>query len=67
MIGGFNRFGFERVICVPQSTNRRSIRVAEKLGMTFERSFIHKGKAVVCYVKANPNKKRTCLDRPQRE
>ena len=54
---GFDTFGFGRLICVPQAANRPSIRVAEKLGMAFERSFVHKGKEVVCYAKDNPNKK----------
>ena len=53
---GFETFGFERLVCVTQAANSRSIRVAGKLGMAFERSFIHKGKEVACYAKANPNK-----------
>jgi hypothetical protein len=40
----------------PQAANRRSIRVAEKHGMASKRSFVHKGKEVVCYAKDNPNK-----------
>ncbi len=35
--------------------NRRSTRVMEKLGMTFEKSFIHKGVEAVQYDKANPS------------
>jgi ribosomal-protein-alanine N-acetyltransferase len=54
---GFETFGFERLVCVTPAANRRSIRVAEKLGMAFERSFIHKGKEVASYAKANPNKR----------
>jgi RimJ/RimL family protein N-acetyltransferase len=52
---GFDTFGFGRLVCVPQAANRRSIRVAEKLGMAFERCFVHKGTEVVCYAKANPS------------
>jgi RimJ/RimL family protein N-acetyltransferase len=54
---GFDPFGFGLLVCVPQAANRRSIWVVEKLGMAFERSFVHKGKEVVCYAKDNPNKK----------
>jgi ribosomal-protein-alanine N-acetyltransferase len=54
---GFDRFGFRRLVCVPQAGNWRSIRVAEKLGMAFERRFIHKGNEVVCYTKDNPSGK----------
>ena len=52
---GFETFGFERLICVPQAANRRSIRVAEKLGMTFEKRFIHQGTEVVVYARARQN------------
>jgi RimJ/RimL family protein N-acetyltransferase len=52
---GFDTFGFGRLVCVPQAANQRSIRVAEKPGMAFERSFVHKGREVVCYAKANPS------------
>jgi RimJ/RimL family protein N-acetyltransferase len=51
---GFGRFGFDRVISVAQPANRPSIRVMEKIGMGFERSFIHQGIEVVCYAKDNP-------------
>jgi [ribosomal protein S5]-alanine N-acetyltransferase len=55
---GFDTFGFGRLVYVSQRANQRSIRVAEKLGMAFERSFVHKGKEVVRYAKDNPNKQR---------
>jgi RimJ/RimL family protein N-acetyltransferase len=52
---GFNTFRFDRLVSVAHPANRRSIRVMEKLGMTFERRFVHKGIEVVGYTKANPN------------
>jgi aminoglycoside 6'-N-acetyltransferase I len=52
---GFETFGFPRVISVPHHANRRSIRVIEKLGMVFERRFVHRGVEVVQYARTNPN------------
>lgn len=52
---GFETFNFDRLISATHHSNRRSIRVMEKLGMTFEKRFMHKGQEVVCYVKANPS------------
>lgn len=52
---GFDTFGFARLISVAQTANRRSIRVMEKLGMVFEKRFIHKGNEVVAYAKTNPS------------
>ena len=46
---GFEQFQFDRVISVAQPANRASIRVMEKLGMRFEKSFIHRGIEVVRY------------------
>src|SRR5262249_18630048 len=51
---GFDIFRFDRLISVINQQNRASIRVAEKLGMVWERSFTHKGIEVACYAKANP-------------
>jgi 2-polyprenyl-3-methyl-5-hydroxy-6-metoxy-1,4-benzoquinol methylase len=51
---GFRTFGFERLISVAQPANRASIRVMEKLGMTFDRRFLHKDIEVVAYSKENP-------------
>jgi RimJ/RimL family protein N-acetyltransferase/ubiquinone/menaquinone biosynthesis C-methylase UbiE len=51
---GFGRLGLDRLISVAQPTNRASIRVMEKLGMTFDRAFTHKGIEVVAYEKTNP-------------
>ena len=50
---GFRTFRFPRVISVAQPGNAASIRVMEKLGMTFERSFERDGIALVSYVKHN--------------
>jgi RimJ/RimL family protein N-acetyltransferase len=52
---GFDTFRFDHLASVTHHANRRSIRVMEKLGMTFEKTFIHKGVEVVCYAKANPS------------
>jgi aminoglycoside 6'-N-acetyltransferase I len=51
---GFQTIGFGRVISVIHHANQRSIRVAQKLGMTLERRFVHRGVEVVCYARANP-------------
>jgi RimJ/RimL family protein N-acetyltransferase len=52
---GFRRWGFPRLIAVAQPANAASIRVMEKLGMEFERSFLHDGFEVVRYARSNPN------------
>ena len=44
---GFDTFQFARLVSVRHPANRRSLRVIEKLGMTFEKHFIHKGAEVV--------------------
>ena len=51
---GFRRWGFPRLISVAQPENKASIRIMEKLGMEFERTFLHEGFEVVCYSKMNP-------------
>lgn len=51
---GWERFHFNRLIAVIQPANRASIRVAEKLGMTLEATFVHQGIEVLRYAKANP-------------
>jgi RimJ/RimL family protein N-acetyltransferase len=51
---GFDTFKFDRLIAVPHSANRRSIRVAEKLGMAFEKKFMHNGVEVLCYARRAP-------------
>jgi RimJ/RimL family protein N-acetyltransferase len=51
---GFKRWEFPKLISVAQTANAASIRIMEKLGMDFERSFLHGGTEVVCYSKVNP-------------
>lgn len=51
---GFQRWRFPHVIAVAHAENRSSIRVMEKLGMEFQRSFVHSDKPVVSYSKKNP-------------
>ena len=51
---GFRAFAFPRVISVAQPGNVASIRVMQKLGMTFDGEFTHEGIDLVRYVKSNP-------------
>src|SRR5262245_40553012 len=51
---GFRKFEVPRVISVAQPANAASIRVMEKLGMHFERRFVHDETEVVCYAISNP-------------
>lgn len=51
---GWTRFQFQRLIAVIHRDNRASIRVAEKLGMTLETTFVHRGMEVLRYFKSNP-------------
>jgi hypothetical protein len=51
---GFDRFHFTRLVAVAQPANLQSIRVMEKLGMTFEKPLTYKGVEVVCYARENP-------------
>lgn len=51
---GWRRFHFDRVIAAIQPANRGSVRVAEKLDMTPEATFVHDGIEVVRYAKENP-------------
>ena len=51
------QFGFEqarlpRIIAIAQPANRQSLRVMEKIGLTYERDAVHKGIRVVVYAKA---------------
>ena len=50
---GFRTFGFPRVISVAQPANVASIRVMEKIGMHFDRRFVHDGIEVVSYAIEN--------------
>jgi ketosteroid isomerase-like protein len=52
---GFRVFSFARVISVAQPANRASIRVMEKLGLHFDRNFVHNGIEVVSYAIDNPH------------
>jgi ribosomal-protein-alanine N-acetyltransferase len=51
---GFATWNFPRVIAVAQDLNRASIRVMEKIGMTFDGMFIHEDAEVVRYAVENP-------------
>ena len=53
---GFASYHFDRLIAVAQPENRASIRVMEKIGMTFERKFKHCGIDVVSYARENPTR-----------
>jgi ribosomal-protein-alanine N-acetyltransferase len=53
---GFKTYRFDRLIAVAQPANIASIRVMEKIGMTFERAFKHQGIDVVSYARENPAK-----------
>jgi ribosomal-protein-alanine N-acetyltransferase len=54
MAYGWQRFEFPRVVAVIHPDNHASIRVGEKLGMTFEAEFLHQGVRVLRYAKARP-------------
>ena len=49
---GYRQFHFPRVISVAQPANVASIRIMQKLGMRFEKTFVHDGIEVVRYAKA---------------
>ena len=55
---GFDAFGFDRLIVVTHHANRRSVRVMEKLGMAFEKRFVHNGVEVVRYARERENRDR---------
>ena len=46
---GRERFNFQRYICLIETENQRSIRVATKLGMKFEKKIIYHGLDVAMY------------------
>lgn len=46
---GFETLGFQRVVAMVQAPNRASIRVVEKLGMEFVRSFQRNGREIVLF------------------
>jgi len=49
---GFYQFGLSRLVAIIHPDNRASRRVAQKLGMTEERSLIHDGEPTVVYATA---------------
>jgi RimJ/RimL family protein N-acetyltransferase len=51
---GFEAAGLSRIVAVAQPENRASVRVMEKLGMTFEKMMVHKGIEVVMYAVSRP-------------
>lgn len=51
---GWQQFQFKRVIAIIQPANKSSIRVAQKLGMTLEASFVHQDIELLRYAKTNP-------------
>jgi [ribosomal protein S5]-alanine N-acetyltransferase len=46
---GQQRFNFQRFVCLIETENSRSIRVANKLGMTLEKKIIYHGLDVAMY------------------
>ena len=48
-----NKLGIDRLICLIESTNIRSIRVAQKLGMDYEKNLILQGLNVIIYSSKN--------------
>jgi [ribosomal protein S5]-alanine N-acetyltransferase len=46
---GHHRFNFQRFICLIETENNRSIRVAQKLGMKLEKRIIYHGLDVAMY------------------
>jgi RimJ/RimL family protein N-acetyltransferase len=46
---GFEALGFDSIAAVTRPDNRRSRRVMERLGMTFERETLYRGYSCVCY------------------
>ena len=48
---GFSKFRFPRVISVAQPANFASIKIMQKLGMRFDKTFVHEGVQLVCYAK----------------
>ncbi len=46
---GFRRVRLRRVVAIARPDNLASLRVMQKLGMTYERDLIYKGVPVVLY------------------
>jgi RimJ/RimL family protein N-acetyltransferase len=51
----FERAGLERIVAIAQPANRASIRIMEKLGMSYECNTTHRGFDVVLYAVARPS------------
>ena len=51
---GFESVGLARIVAIAQPANRASVRIMEKLGMSFERGLVRKGVPVVLYSVNNP-------------
>jgi RimJ/RimL family protein N-acetyltransferase len=49
---GFGTLGLQRIVAVVHPENRASLRVLQKLGMTFERMAVHQGVEHVLYSKS---------------
>jgi [ribosomal protein S5]-alanine N-acetyltransferase len=49
---GFGELGLQRIVAVTHPENQASIRVLQKLGMTFERMDFHQGMEHFLYSKA---------------
>ena len=46
---GFEELGFDRIIAASRHANAASIRVMEKIGMTYEKNINYEGVEAVCY------------------
>ena len=51
----FNQFNYPRIVCYTLVTNRKSQRVMQKIGFTFEENIIHANQPHVLYRYQNPN------------
>jgi len=51
---GWKRFDFDRILAVASINNAPSIRLMKKLGMAFDKTFVHMGTEVVQYTAVNP-------------
>lgn len=51
---GFESVGLSRIVAIAQPANRASVRIMEKLGMSFERELVRDGIPVVLYAIDNP-------------
>jgi ribosomal-protein-alanine N-acetyltransferase len=49
MRDAFERVGLERIVAIARAENAASLRVMEKIGMTYEREHVHRGVPVVMW------------------